>query len=85
MPSMRPRIWPLSYPQHSASTARPFDVIHARFTYPDGVAAVLLGRMLDVPGLDYGAGALAAMDPQPTRCTRSRHVWQHVCVPPTFV
>ena len=27
----------------------PFDVIHAHFTYPDGVAAALLGRLYGVP------------------------------------
>ncbi len=27
----------------------PFDVIHAHFTYPDGVAAVLLGRLYGIP------------------------------------
>jgi glycosyltransferase involved in cell wall biosynthesis len=29
--------------------SRPFDVIHAHFTYPDGVASILLGRELRVP------------------------------------
>jgi glycosyltransferase involved in cell wall biosynthesis len=31
--------------------ARPFDLIHAHFTYPDGVVAALLGRRLGIPSV----------------------------------
>lgn len=52
----------------------PFDLIHAHFTYPDGWAAVRLGRQLGVPVIITEQAMWGpAMDAHPT--VRSQAVW----------
>ncbi|HIE03718.1 MAG TPA: glycosyltransferase family 4 protein [Candidatus Latescibacteria bacterium] len=68
-------VWAFYLKSLSAEASSPFDLVHAHVLYPDGMAAVALGRLLGRPVVVTAHGSDVNLYPYQRRLWRTLTVW----------